>query len=217
LGLKRTKTIVSNSNKTNMKSNFTSFLKFSLIAFSMAGLVFITGCSDDDEVDPLVGTYALTNATVAEALTITLPGASEPATLPAGTPITELVAGILAAASPCENPANAAVELGADGTYYYKCIGEDVERVDSGEWNKGTDTNGSEVLTLIIVSESLGQTITVVVTDLVITGTTFSGRIDGFPAPIDANQAFGAPLTGTDPPVLNFQFASINATFTKLP
>lgn len=201
-----------------MKSNFTSFLKFSLIAFSMAGLVFITGCGDDDpEVDPLVGTYALSNATLAEALTITLPGSEEAAEYPAGTDFTTLIAGILAAASPCENPANAAVELAADGTFYYKCVGEDADRVNSGEWNQSTDSNGSDVLTLIIVSESLGQTITVIVTELEITGTTFSGRIDGFPAPIDANQDFGAPLEGTDPPVLNFQFASINATFTKLP
>lgn len=200
-----------------MKSNFTSFLKFSLIAFSMAGLVFITGCGDDDEVDPLVGTYRLTNATLAEALTITLPGTQEAAEYPAGTDMTALIAGILAAASPCENPVNAAVELASDGTFYYKCLNEDVERVSSGEWIQSDDGTGSDVLTLIIVSESLDQTITVVVTELEITGTTFSGRIDGFPAPIDANQDFGAPLEGTDPPVLNFQFASIDATFTKLP
>jgi len=200
-----------------MKSNFTSFLKFSLIAFSMAGLVFVTGCGEDDEVDPLVGTYALSDATLATALTITLPGTQGPAEYPAGTDFTTLIAGILAAASPCENLANAAVELASDGTFYYKCVGEVADRVDSGEWSKGSDSAGADVLTLIIVSESLGQTITVVVTELVITGTTFSGLISGFPAPIDANQAFGAPLEGTDPPVLNFQFADINATFTKLP
>ena len=195
-----------------MKRNFISFFKFSFIAFSMAGLVVMTGCGDDDEpeVDPLVGVYQLSEALLADDLTIIPTGAQEETTLPASYDMTEVITGILAAASPCENPANAAIELGDDGRFYYICNGEDVEQIDSGEWSSNEAT---KTITLTIQSETLGQTLNIIVTDYTITGNSFSGTIAGFPVPYDFNLPFGAPLPDGG---VNFQLASIDATFTKI-
>ena len=195
-----------------MRRYFVTFLKFGLIAFSLTGMILMTGCGDDDTVvDPLVGKYVLSNATVASALTITLPGDSDPSTLEEGTPITEIIGGILAAASPCVNPVNTAIELAADGTLFYICVGEDVNSVDSGEWSSDTDSN---TITLIIQSEAFSTPLTVVVKNYTISVGSFSGLIEGFPVPKDANESLGILLSNGS---LNFQFASINATFTKLP
>ena len=196
-----------------MKRFFNTVLKFSFLSLAVIGMLSVSGCDDDDPaVDPLVGKYRLTNATTAAELTIVLPGATDPTTLPNGSDVTSIIASILAAASPCENPANAAIELAEGGTFYYTCNGEDVDRVDSGEWSADATSNS---VTLTIQSESLGQTITVVVSDYTVVSTSFSGLIEGFPVPIDINQPFGAPLEGTSTP--NFQFASVDATFTKIP
>jgi len=180
----------------------------------MAGLVVMTGCNDDEgtvEVDPLVGVYAFTNATLATALEITLAPGTDPMELPVGSDVTELLAGILAAAGPCENPVNSRIELAEDGTFYYICTGEDVDRVDSGTW-----TSTETTITLTIASVSLDMTIPVIVSGYTISGNSFTGLIEGFPVPKDVTQDFGVPLEGTEG-VLNFQFANVNATFTKLP
>jgi hypothetical protein len=204
-----------------MKSNFTSFLKFSLIAFSMAGLVLITGCSDDDpEVNPLVGKYQLTNATLADGLTITLVqepaeclNDPQPQTLPAGFDMTAVIATILASASPCEDPTKAAIELAEGGVFYYLCVGEDEDRVSSGEW-----TSDETTISLTINSETLDQVLPITVSDYTISGTSFSGTISNFPVPINPCVPFGGDLDpDTEGLQANFQFAAINATFTKLP
>lgn len=184
----------------------TTFVQKGLLALALTGMIFVTSCNKDDEivVDPLLGVYKLTQAQLAAELTMVLTGMETPTTLPVGTSVTTLIGSILAGASPCVNPANAAIELGDGGIFFYTCEGEDVDRIDSGTWSANTSTN---VLTMNIKSVALGQTIQVVVSEYLLTGAILTGTVAGFPVPIDANK----PLDPT-----NLQIATVDVSFSKI-
>jgi hypothetical protein len=183
--------------------------RFGLSALMPAviGLLLVTCDKKDEEtIDPLVGTYTFTSATFNDTVRMKVPSFGDIILLP-GTNGSDFVTQGLLGAAPCDDPANAAVELRNDGKTFYACRNEDNE-AQMGTWLINTDR---DILTLNI---SNPQPFSLTITGLNISGNAFSGTVENFPLPLDASIDLGDPLPGGG---VNYQTASVDLTFTKVP
>ncbi len=160
----------------------------------------------DEEVDPLVGTYTFTSATFNDTVHMIVPILGVYTFNPGDDAALLVTEGLLGAA-PCDDSQNAAVELKSDGKVFYAC------RTETNESQMGTWLINTE-RTILQLNISNPQAFQLTISDLVITGTSFSGTVENFPLPMDANFELGADLpTGG----VNIQFKSIDLSFTKIP
>lgn len=96
-----------------------------------------TGSDPEPELYDLSGVYTFKEALLTTPLEI--PGISPLVMEAFGNDITSQMAGGLLAEAPCNDPANGAVELKADHTLFFACIGETVED-QAGTWSVNGDT-----------------------------------------------------------------------------
>ncbi len=172
-----------------------------------AGAILLTTCEkkNGEEVDPIVGVYTFSSATLNDTVRLKVP-LYGPITLTPGFNAALFVTEGLLGAAPCDDSTNAAVELKSDGKSFYTCLHEDNES-QMGTWQINTERT---ILTLYISNpQAFGLTIS----DLNITTTSFSGTVENFPLPKDANYELGATLPEGG---VNYQTASVSLTFTRV-
>jgi hypothetical protein len=128
-------------------------------------------------------------------------------TIPAGNDASLIVSEGLLGAAPCDDPLNAAVELKSDGKTYYTCRNETNEE-QMGTWLINTER------TILTLNISNPQAFALTISGLLITANSFSGTVENFPLPLDANFELGANLPGGG---VNYQTSSIDLSFTKVP
>jgi hypothetical protein len=159
----------------------------------------------DEEVDPLVGTYTFTSATFNDTVHMKLQGLN--IVIFPGTDASLFVSEGLLGAAPCDDADNAAVELKSDGKSYYACINETNEE-QMGTWLINTER------TILTLNISNPQPFSLTISGLNITANAFSGTVENFPLPLDADLELGANLPGGG---VNYQTSSVDLAFTKVP
>jgi len=180
-------------------------IRIGLLILSVIGLFVSCNKEETPEADPIIGTYIFSSAQFNEAVFITIQGIE--IEFVAGADASQFVGPSLLGAAPCDNPQNAAVELRDGGTVFFVCLTE-ANEAQMGTWSINS---GRTVLTINI---SNPQPFQLDISNLDITSTTFSGTVTTFPLPKDTSLALGAPLPGGG---LNYQTASISASFTRVP
>jgi hypothetical protein len=160
----------------------------------------------DEEVDPLVGTYTFTSGTFNDTVRMKVPVIGDITIMP-GRNASLLISEGLLGAAPCDDSTNAAVELKSDGKTYYACLNETNEE-QMGTWLINTDR------TILTLNISNPQPFSLTITGLQITTNSFSGTVENFPLPVDANFELGVNLPGGG---VNYQTSSVDLTFTKVP
>jgi hypothetical protein len=181
-------------------------INFSIGIIMAAAALLLFSCEEKkEEVDELVGKYVFGSATFNEEVTIIIE--QQQVTFPAESDATDFVSEGLLGAAPCDDTDNAAVELKADGTTHYICQGE-TNQEQLGTWAIKSDRT---VLTLNISNPT---TFSLNISDLVVTETSFSGTVTNFPLPVDASVELGGSLPGG---LVNYQIASVDVSFTRLP
>ena len=205
-----------------MKTKLISFLKFSLIASALVGLVYVTGCDSDDdpEVNPFVGNYTFSTATYlgfatptgieADTAFVIVPtGVAEPPTttlaFPPGSDIGSIVSQVVYGIIDCSSDEQVRIELRADFALWYTCADESAEAELAGTWTVN-ETAGT--LSLNIDSEAIGQ-LSIVLNDVDLSNNILSGTIVGFPIPKDAT---ADPLLSP----ANLQIIAFEAEFIKV-
>lgn len=114
-------------------------LKFSSLFILAISILFFSGCSDDDtpEVSPFVGNYVISQAILAEAVTIPIvevPGIGNKIVLPAEYDITEAIQGSLLSQVNCSSADKSWVELRQDNSMYMSCQG--TNELNAGTWEE---------------------------------------------------------------------------------
>ena len=179
---------------------------YSLGSFIAVFALVLSACDEKEEgPDPLAGTYVFTSAVFNEAVTITVQ--SQEVTFPAGSDASDFVGPGLLSAAPCDDTQNAAIELNKDGKANFVCVGE-ANTEQMGTWSI------NEERTLLNLYLSNPAPFSLNITNLESTSTSFSGTVENFPLPKDASVAVGGILAGG---VINYQVASVDLTFTRVP
>ena len=114
------------------------------------------------------------------------------------------------------------MELKADSTSWLVC---DNAPVQPGTWSQEATTGDIRLIILAVnTSNPSGPDLQLVITDVVVTASSFSGTITNFPLPLDLTQPFGLPGTGplfdptTSPPgPFSSAPGSINAQLVGVP
>lgn len=177
----------------------------SVLFIALFALLLVT-CEKkkEEEVDPLVGTYEFTSATLNDTVRLKLQGLN--IVIPAGNDAKLFVEEGLLGAAPCDDSLNAAVELKSDGKIFYACLNETNE-AQMGTWLINAER------TILQLNISNPQAFQLAVSDLSITSTSFSGTVEKFPLPLDADIELGGDLPGGG---TNIQFTSVDLSFTKV-
>ena len=160
---------------------------------------------DDDEPDPLVGTYVFSGATFGETVDINYQDFL--VTFNPGEDASVFVSNGLLGAAPCDDSTNAAIEFRQNGTTYYVCLNETNES-QMGTWAISPDRS---TLTLNISNPRI---LSLDIANVNITETSISGTVENFPLPLTTAAELGA-LIG-DPPSPNFQVKEVNVSFTRI-
>jgi hypothetical protein len=156
---------------------------FALFGIALAAVFTFVSCNGDDEEpeeDPtLAGVYQMQEAL----LTDDIKDVANNVIIQSGSDVTEIMAGGIFGQSPCEDPANSAVDMREDGKLFFVCIGDEsgVQGVDAGSW---TENETLTVLTLNLnatVVPPLGFQLAI--TDVTKAGSTISGTIGAVPIP----------------------------------
>lgn len=170
------------------------------IAISLVlAVLFVVSCdnSSDDPPEPepydLSGVYTFKKATLQTKVTVNI--GVLPITVPAGTDITDEMAGGLLAEAPCKDPENGAVELKATNELFFACIGESSE-AKAGSWTVNDDRTE---LTLNLAAPPLPAALPLKIENLDINETTdvIGGSIINFPLTPDLMLGF-LPASMTD-------------------
>ena len=164
-----------------------------LASFIVLAVLFVVSCDTNDPAEPekydLSGVYTFHEATLQTEVTVNI--GALPITVPAGTDITDEMAGGLLANAPCDNPENGAVELKANNELFFACVGESKE-AKAGTWS--TDADRTE-LSLNLASPPLPSALQMKIENLVINETTdvIGGSIIKFPLTPDLMLGFLPP------------------------
>lgn len=115
--------------------NFKVAFLFALIA----SIVFVVGCSKDDEevVSPFVGNYVISKAAIAVSFTINTNELGAIA-IPAGQDITQSIQSSLLSQVTCTSADKTWVELRKDNTMYMSCEG--TNELNAGTWEEVSAT-----------------------------------------------------------------------------
>ncbi len=185
------------------------FLQFSQkIFYSLLALSLLSSCGGE-EAPPssasVTGTYQFSSASFVNATNFTDNGVAF--TAAAGADGSSFVSEPLLAEAPCAGPENARLEFREDGKTYLTCLNESTPAEEQGTWS--INTNGTS-LTLNIPNDASPTGIaSIEVSNLNITETGFTGRINTLPTPIEITQAISYPS--------NVQFIAVDVVFVRVP
>jgi hypothetical protein len=174
--------------------------------FAIISIFFIiTSCDkkDDDEPDPLVGTYVFSGATFGESVDIIIQ--NNLVSFTTGSDASIFVSEGLLGAAPCDDSTNAAIEFKANGTIYYACINEANES-QMGTWIISPDR------TTFTLNISNPRPFALEIVNVSITETSISGSVENFPLPINTAYPLGEVLTTG----INYQPGKVNVSFTRV-
>jgi len=168
--------------------------------------MFTVSCDEDEngEEDPMVGKYTFTSAIFNDSVSIKVEG-TYIQFIP-GSDASQFVRSGILKAAPCDDMANAAVDLKSNGQTYYICLGETNED-QMGTWVINSDR------TVLTFNISNPQTLALIIGELVISETQFDGTVENFPFVVDTDYEFGESLPGG---IINFQIASVDVIFSKV-
>ena len=167
--------------------------------------VLITNCKDEEQkgISEYAGNYAITNAELAEALTVPTNEQGNFA-IPVGTDITELIKEALLSAVSCSDPDTSWVELREDYSMYLSCEG--ANPLNAGTWEEVSATSIKLNLNNAAVP-SAPSGVALTVTNLVVDGNTLTGATN-VPLPKAMISSMISPLTLTTsaPIIFNVKF-----------
>jgi len=167
-------------------------LKFNVLAILIASFTLLSGCKDkdDEQVSPYVGNYPISNAELAEDISITTSEVG-PISVPAGTDITPQIQTALLSSLECASADNAYVELRKDLSIYMSCAGDN--EFNAGTWEEVDATT----LTLNMNSTAIPSSpsgFVLTVTDIEKDETGLRGKT-AVPLPKEMISAMISPLT----------------------
>jgi hypothetical protein len=179
------------------------------ILFLIMAVGVIFACKKDDDnppapINPIVGTYTFIASTFNDPITVIVNGDTN--NYVAGDDAFLFVGGGLLGAAPCDNADNAALELRANFTSFYVCLGENNE-AQQGTWSINEE---NAILKLNISNPA---DFVVFITDLDLTNNKLTGNIPSLPMPYDTSIPVGDTLPNGD---LNFQIAKVTVEFLKV-
>jgi hypothetical protein len=158
-----------------------NLMALSLFGFVLAAVFTFTSCSDDpvEVTETLAGVYQMDNATLNDDVV----DAKDSVIIPSGADVTLIMGGGIFGASPCQNPANSAIDMRDDGKLFFVCIGSEsaTPGVDAGSW---TENSSLTTLTLSLnatVVPPLGFELSIISVSR--SGSTVNGTIPGVPLP----------------------------------
>jgi hypothetical protein len=183
---------------------------FTLFGVILAAVLMFSNWNSDDEEpveETLAGVYQMSQAI----LQSNVVDADENVIIPTGTNVTQIMGAGIFGASPCENPANSAIDQREDGKLYFVCIGSEssTQGVDAGSW--------SENSTLTQITLSLNATVVppagfqLTITDVTRSGSTVSGSMTNVPMP---SQLLEAAFPGVTFPAI--QLVDADVQFIKV-
>ncbi len=187
--------------KTLIKPEKLFFLAILVIPF----LIISCDKNDNDEPDPLVGTYVFSGATFGETVNIKIQDVT--VTFNSGDDASSFVAEGLIGAAPCDDSTNAAIEFRENGDSYYVCLNETNES-KMGTWIISPDR------TTFTLNISNPRTLSVDIVNVSITETTIAGTVENFPLPLTTSAELGEMIG--DPPTPNFQVKEVNVSFARV-
>jgi hypothetical protein len=186
-------------------------LKFKVLVVLVALVALISGCKDDNTevVSQFVGNYTITNATLADPLTLITANPDGTFPIPAGMDMTTAIQNSLLSSASCSTADKAWVELRKDNSMYMSCEGQNA--FNAGTWQEVNAT------TLLLNMNSaaippLGFALTV--SNVVKTSTGLTGKTS-VPIPKEmfaaTLAAFGKTIASTPPAYM----VSFSLGFTK--
>ncbi|NQT76195.1 MAG: hypothetical protein HQ565_00670 [Bacteroidetes bacterium] len=186
-----------------------SFAILRKILFLIMALSVIFACKKDDNtppapVNPIVGTYTFIASTFNDPITVIVNGDTNHYV--AGDDAYLFVGGGLLGAAPCDNADNAALDLRANFTSFYVCLGESNE-AQQGTWSINEEN------TILKLNISNPANFPVFITNLDLTDNKLTGNIPSLPMPYDTSIPVGDPLPGGG---FNFQAANVTVEFLKV-
>ena len=190
-----------------------SFAILRKILFLILAFAVISACKKDDNNDdnnppapqnPIVGTYNFISSTFNDPITVIVNGDTNHYV--AGDDASLFVGGGLLGAAPCDNADNAALDLRANFTSFYVCLGESNE-AQQGTWSINEEN------TILKLNISNPADFVVYITNLDLTGGKLTGNIPSLPMPYDTSIPVGDPLPGGG---INFQAANVTVEFLKV-
>jgi hypothetical protein len=196
----------------NMKTK-DSFAILRKILFLILALAVISACKKDDNnddnnpsapVNPIVGTYTFIASTFNDPITVIAINGDTNHYI-AGDDASLFVGGGLLGSAPCDNADNAALDLRANFTSFYVCLGE------SNEAQQGTWSIESETVLQLNISNPANFVVRI--TNLDLTDSKLTGNIPSLPMPYDASIPVGDTLPGGG---INFQIANVTVEFLKV-
>jgi len=155
-------------------------LKFKFLLALIISVALVPACNDDDDgnVSSYVGNYVISNAELAEAITVTTDQVG-PVPVPAGTNITVAIQSALLSAVNCTSADKSYVELRNDYSMYMSC--EFQNALNAGTWEElDATTLKLNMNSTAIPSSPTGFVLTV--TDIVKSETGLRGKT-GVPIP----------------------------------
>jgi hypothetical protein len=178
--------------------------KLNVLAILFASFAVFTGCKDknEEEVSPYVGNYTISDATLAEAISLTTNVG--PIAVPVGTNITLQIQAALLSSVDCASAGYAYVELRKDFSIHMSCAGQN--DFNAGTWEEVDATT----LTLNMNSTAIPSSpsgFVLTVTDIVKSATGISGKTS-VPLPKEMISAMlpGLTLDPSTPAVINAVF-----------
>lgn len=184
---------------------------FMLFGFSLTALVFFTSCNNDDDEEPaketLAGVYQMDKAI----LTTDIKDVDDVVIVPSGSDVTAIMASGIFGASPCENPANSAIDMREGGKLYFNCIGSEsnVTPTDAGTWSENSSLTSLTLSLSSAVVPPAGFQLTI--SNVSKNGSVITGTIPSVPVTAELlNAAF--PDATFDPFVIvgaNVEFSEI--------
>lgn len=190
-----------------------SFIILRKILFLILVLGVISACKKDDNndnnnppvpINPIVGTYTFIASTFNDPITVIVNGDTN--NYVAGDDAFLFVGGGLLGSAPCDNADNAALDLRANFTSFYVCLGESNE-AQQGTWSINEEN------TILQLNISNPADFVVFITDLDLTDNKLTGNIPSLPMPYDTSIPVGDPLPGGG---INFQTANVTVEFLKV-
>lgn len=183
---------------------------FSLFAITLAAVLTFASCNDDGE-EPEAETLAGVSQMTEAILTSDVTDVQDSVVIPSGTDVTQIMAGGIFGASPCQNPANSAVDMEEGGKLYFVCVGDEsaTQGVDAGSW---TENSTLTSLTLNLnqdVVPPIGFVLTI--SSVTKNGPVIKGKIPSVPITKELLEPF---YPGVDFPAI--VMVSADVTFTQV-
>jgi hypothetical protein len=191
------------SNQFKMKKLILPLFSVTLISI----FFIIYSCNKDSQVkiDPLVGKYIISSATISSPLVL-----GSDTLLQSGTDLTVPINAALLSSAACSNVINTRLELKDNGQIWYVCEGESKEK-QNGTWEIN-DTRKELSLTLNMKQNGIDSTVPLKISDLIESTLKVSGTTT-VPLPPDFFAAIGITL----PSGIFVVQTSIHIEITRMP